>query len=412
MRFLVATVFGAAALVAMMLPAGASAAPSVRYGIQDDAWLAAGPGTLSERVAALDRLGADVVRFTIDWNDAEPAKGRYAWGSADAVLPALRARGIRALVTLNGTPRWANGGALPNVAPRNGADFARFARAAAQRYPWVRDWSIWNEPNQARFLRPASPRTYVRKLLNPAYGALKAANPANRVAGGETAPRGNVGGLSPVAWIRGMKAAGARLDAYAHHPYPTSRFETPSRGGCAHCDTITMATLDRLLGETARAWPGKRVWLTEYGYQTNPPDRLLGVSPAAQARYLAEAALLAYRAARVDVLIHYLVHDEADLGRFQSGLYNAAGKPKPSASAFPLPLASSGRGTLWGQVRPRRGRQPYRLQLLRRGGATAWLGGVRWTDARGFLTASVPRGSTVRLYSVRDRAFGVPVVAR
>jgi hypothetical protein len=402
--------FVAAALAALMLPAGASAAPSVRYGIQDDAWLAAGPGALSERVSALDRLGVDVVRYTIHWNEAEPAKGRYAWGSADAVLPALRARGIRALVTLTGTPAWANGGRAANVAPRNGGDFARFATAAARRYPWVREWSIWNEPNQARFLRPASPRTYVRTLLNPAYAALKARNRANRVAGGETAPRGN-GGLSPVAWIRGMKAAGARLDAYAHHPYPTSRFETPSAGGCAHCDTITMATLDRLLRETARAWPGARVWLTEYGYQTNPPDRLLGVSPNAQARFLAEAALGAYRAARVDMLIHYLVHDEADVGRFQSGLFRADGTPKPSASAFPLPLASSGRGTLWGQVRPRRGRQPYRLQLVR-GGTTSWLGGVRFTDSRGFLAASVPRGSIVRLYSVRDRAFGVPVLAR
>ena len=41
-----------------------------------------------------------------------------------------------------------------------------------------------------------------------------------RVAGGVTAPRGNTGGVSPVQWIRGMGAAKARLDAYAHHPYP------------------------------------------------------------------------------------------------------------------------------------------------------------------------------------------------
>ena len=407
MRFLVALT-----LAAVVLAPGASAAPSVRYGIQDDAWLAHGPGSLAERVSALQGLGVDVVRFTVRWRDAEPARGRFDWRASDVVLPALHARGIRTLVTLTDTPAWANGGAGPNVAPRDGADFARFASAAGARYPWIRDWSIWNEPNQARFLRPASPATYVRRLLNPAYAALKARNRANRIGGGETAPRGNVGGLSPVAWIRGMKAAGARLDAYAHHPYPTSRFETPSAGGCTHCDTITMATLDRLLRETARAWPAARVWLTEYGYQTNPPDRLAGVSPAAQARYLADASLRAYRAPRVDVLVHYLVHDEAELGRFQSGLYRADGTPKPAASAFPLPLASSGRGTLWGQVRPRAGRQPYRLQLVRRNGSTAWLGGVRWTDAQGYLRASVPRGATVRLYSVRDRAYGVPVVAR
>src|SRR6185503_7054785 len=64
---------------------------------------------------------------------------------------------------------------------------------------------------------------------------------------------------------------------------------------------------------------------TEYGYQTNPPDRYLGVSNQAQARYLGDGALRAYRAPRVDLLIHYLVRDEADVGRFQSGLFTAAG---------------------------------------------------------------------------------------
>jgi hypothetical protein len=209
-----------------------------------------------------------------------------------------------------------------------------------------------------------------------------------------------------------MRAAGAQLDAYAHHPYPTSRNETPSSGGCGHCATITMATLERLLREVQRAWPGKRVWLTEYGYQTNPPDRYFGVSHQAQARYLGEGSLRAYRAARVDLLIHYLVRDEADVGRFQSGLFTAAGAAKPSAAAFPLPLAAAARGTVWGQVRPGTGAQPYRLQLLRPNGTTAWLGGVRRTTARGFLTATVPRGSVVRLYSVRGRAFGVPVLVR
>jgi hypothetical protein len=407
MRLVVAT-----ALAALVLPAGASASPTIRFGIQDDAWLAHGPGALADRVAVLDRLGAEVVRYTIHWDEAEAARGRYDWGTPDDVLGALRARGIRPLVTLTGTPAWANGGRPAYVPPRSAADFGRFAGGAAARYPWVRDWSIWNEPNQTRFLRPANPRLYVTRLLNPAHRAIHARIRGARVAGGETAPRANARGLSPVAWIRGMRAAGARLDAYAHHPYPTSKHESPSSGGCGHCATITMATLERLLREVERAWPGKRVWLTEYGYQTNPPDRFLGVSPQAQARYLGEGSLRAYRAPRVDLLVHYLVRDEADVGRFQTGLFTAAGAAKPSASAFPLPLAAAARGTVWGQVRPGTGARPYRLQLVRPNGSVAWLGGVRRTTARGFLTARVPRGSVVRLYSVRGRRVGVPVLVR
>ena len=37
-------------------PGNASAASGVQFGIQDDAWLEHGPGTLSSRVATLDRL--------------------------------------------------------------------------------------------------------------------------------------------------------------------------------------------------------------------------------------------------------------------------------------------------------------------------------------------------------------------
>ena len=96
-------------------------------------------------------------------------------------------------------------------------------------------------------------------------------------------------------FIRGLDRAGARLDAYAHNPYPLRRFETPTSGGCGHCETITMATIDRLLREVGMAFGRKRIWLTEYGYQTNLPDRLLGVSPALQARYVGEAALAPIR---------------------------------------------------------------------------------------------------------------------
>ena len=78
-----------------------------------------------------------------------------------------------------------------------------------------------------------------------------------------------------------MAAAGARLDAYAHNPYPLNKAETPFTGGCDHCDTITMATLERLVSGVGRAFgQGKRIWLTEFGYQTNPPDPYLGVSKA------------------------------------------------------------------------------------------------------------------------------------
>jgi hypothetical protein len=400
-----------AALVLLALAPAASGSPNVRYGIQDDAWLTHGAGTLAERLDRLERLGVEVVRFNLHWDRIEPEQGQYDWRSSDAVLRGLRGRGIPAVVGIVGSPRWANGDRTPNWAP-SAAAFAGFAREAAGRYPWVRQWLLWNEPNQARWLRPTNPRTYVTRILNPGYAAIHDVIPRAKVAGGVTAPRGGTGGVSPVAWIRGMRQARARLDVYAHHPYPSSSRETPFTGGCSYCTTITMATLERLLREVGRAWGPKRIWLTEYGYQTGS----FGVTQQRQAELIGQSARRVHKAPRVDMLIHYLVKDEPEVGRFQSGLYTIAGRPKVAALAFPLPLAQAGRSggalVLWGQVRPRSGVQSYRVQV-RRGGSWRFLGGVRRTTPRGFvsLRVDVPRGTLVRLYSPRDRAYSATIRA-
>src|SRR5215207_2282327 len=95
------------ALVGSLAPPG-SASSGVRFGIQDDAWLAHGPGTLESRIDRLERLGVDVVRFNLHWNEIEAAKGSPDWASSDTVLEGLRARRIGVVVGLVGAPRWAN----------------------------------------------------------------------------------------------------------------------------------------------------------------------------------------------------------------------------------------------------------------------------------------------------------------
>jgi hypothetical protein len=412
-------------LIAILLAAvcgeQAQAAPGVRYGIQDDGWILYGPGKLGERLDRIDRLGVDVVRFTLRWEEIEPARGRFRWRSSDRVLRGLQTRGIQPVVTLVGVPGWVNGGRAPRFAPPSGKEFAAFATAAARRYRFVRYWVIWNEPNLRRWLEPNLPGTYVRRLLNPAYKAIHRANRRARVAGGVTGPRANVGGVSPLDWLRGMRRAGARLDAYAHHPHPGGPHETPTEGGCfgAECKTITLANLRLLIRAARSAWGGRvRIWLTEWGYQTNPPDKFLGVTPRLQAQYIGEAARLVYRTRQVDMLIQFLYQDEPQLERFQSGLLTSAGRAKPGLHAFSFPLVQTGRSgvavRLWGQVRPRAGRQPYRLQRVLRGNRKVWLTPVRHTDRRGTFQASVEvqPGGLVRVWSLRDRRYGAPLTVR
>jgi hypothetical protein len=398
-----------AALALLLFAAPASASANAQFGIQDDAWLAYGPGTLDQRLTTLQSLGVGIVRFTLRFDQVAPQKpasprssAAYDWGTAGEVLDALHARGIPALVTLYGSPRWANGGGSAGQLPTTG--FGNFAYAASKRFPWVHLWTAWNEPNNHMFTSPVSPALYVRNVLNPAYVALHQASSANRVAGGVTSPRKAPSGMAPLTFMQGMHAAHARLDAYAQNPYPVDRGETPTSSPCRTCDSFTMARLPLIRANVTRYFGAKPLWLTEYGYQTNPPDRLLGVSYAKQALYLGEAALRVWQQSGVTILISFLIRDEPSLGGWQSGLFTVGGTAKLSYHAFPLPLAqvrrSGSRVVLWGQVRPGSGRRVYAIQ---RATSSGWrtVGGTARTGAGGtFLrTLALPRGARVRLWA-------------
>src|SRR3954453_5581853 len=220
---------GTVALVCAAGPTSATSAPGVAYGLTDDAWLASGPGTVEDRVSTLEGLGVQVVRFTVRWDQVAPTEPAvptdpqdpaYDWSTPTSVLDALHEKGIDVVLQIDGAPSWSNGGKPPNYVPTRATSFGAFATAVAREYPWVKKFQVWNEPNQARWLRPTSASLYVARLLNPAYTSIHAATSSAKVAGGGTAPRGSTGGVSPVAWITGMRAAHARLDVYAHHPYP------------------------------------------------------------------------------------------------------------------------------------------------------------------------------------------------
>jgi hypothetical protein len=400
-------------------PAGAS--PNARFGVQDDAWLMSGPGTQAERVATLRRLGVGIVRFTLRWDKVapnrpasprDPADPAYRWAPFDAVLQGLRAAGISALVTLYGSPAWANDGHPANWLPTTTA-LGDFAYAAAKHYSWVRMWTAWNEPDTRVFSVPVSPQLYVQRVLNPAYTGLHAASRANLVAGGVTGPRQPPGGMAPLTFMEGMRAAHARLDAYAQNPYPVTPGETPTRTSCSTCGSLTMAVLTTIRADVTRLFGAKPLWLTEYGYQTNPPDRILGVSLARQAQYLSTAALRVWEEPGVTVLIQFLIRDEPSIGGWQSGLLTAAGQPKPSYYAYPLPLAEISRTgssvVLWGQVRPGSGARPYVLQRSS-GGRWVALGSTQRTGSSGTFrrVVSLPAGASVRIWSPQFRLASPP----
>jgi hypothetical protein len=324
----------------------------------------------------LKSLRAGVVRITIDWSSvarrrpaapADPGDPAYNWTAVDNVISAARMNRIAVLAAIYGTPRWAGPG--KNRIPRRITDLRLFAYAAAKRYsgtyrvreleneeertlPPVRRWLAWNEPNNPVFLKPQwkmvsrqwrSQAAYdYAKICGAVYAGVKSTRIAGeKVACGSTGPRGNDAprssrpSTSPLVFMTWLRRAGLKnFDAWAHHPYYGSRLERPatvpkSKKG------VTLANIKVMIQRLNQLWGrSKRIWVTEYGYQTRPPDRLFGVSYATQAKYVHQSIALAKKTRRIDMFVWFLIRDERRLSGWQSGVFTARGARKPSFRAF------------------------------------------------------------------------------
>src|SRR6185503_15771201 len=185
------------------------------------------------------------------------------------------------------------------------------------------------------------------KICNAVVVSVKSVVRSNQVACGVTSPRGNNqpgtprSSVSPLAFLRAIKNAGATgFDAYAHHPYYGYRTETPltppppGKRGVAPT-AVTLGNFEQLTTELQRVYPNMRIWVTEYGYQTNPPDPLFGVSPKNQALYMRQAWAKLVANPKVDMMIWFLLKDESRIGAgWQSGLFYIDGTRKLSREVF------------------------------------------------------------------------------
>jgi hypothetical protein len=125
------------------------------------------------------------------------------------------------------------------------------------------------------------------------------------------------------------------FDVYAHHPYADKGKEAPNyvpKGKQKR--RVQLGNINTLLKLVSRYYGPKHLWITEYGYQTNPPDKTFGVPYATQAKYLTQSYAIARKNPRIDMMLWFLVRDEPAVGNWQSGLSTATGKKKPAWNAF------------------------------------------------------------------------------
>lgn len=350
----------------------------MRVGIYDETQTLYGP--VPTTFALFNTLHVQQVRLNLYWggkygvarsrpaHGADPADPAYDWSLYDRTVNYASQSGVQVVFSIYGTPTWANRGRAQNVPPTYGIDLRNFAYAAARRYsgaypgadgrllPAVHDWLAWNEPNNPIFLTPQYQRVAGRWVIESAVSYAKICNaihsgihatlvPAERVACGGTAPRGNNNpsstraSVSPLAFLRAVKTAGLKtFDAWAHNPYygtPSDQPATRPVGAKGSPATaVTLGNIDTLISLETKLYGWKPLWITEYGYQTNPPDPVFGVSPAKQAQYLTQAFGIARANPRIQMMLWFLLKDEPTLNGWQSGLITAAGKKKPSFAAF------------------------------------------------------------------------------
>jgi hypothetical protein len=350
------------ALLALAAPLSALAADRMWVGFQDDPsfrWRQDRASVLDEAV----KTNAGIIRTTVYWNRiaprrpgnaANPFDSAYRWDDLDEFVRAAQFRGMETLLTIWGTPDWANAGKGANVAPTRVADLTAFARALSSRYsgrfpgyPYVAFYSVWNEPNLEQFLaptfnkkgKPVAPYTYA-KLYRAAYAGLKAGSGKAQVGIGETSPRGRdrpspgrvQDSMAPATFARLLSTARPRVkfDAWAHHPYSLLG-QGPLQP--AHYPNVHGTQLARFIKDL-RKWFRRPVsmWITEYGFETKPAEPR-GVSLSAQSSYAIQAISMAKRLPEVKMLIWFIFRDDPT-STWQSGLINRNGTRKPAFSSF------------------------------------------------------------------------------
>jgi hypothetical protein len=352
----------------------------------------------------------------------------------------------------------------------NDTDFLDFVYAVGERYtgaytpagaiaplPRVDYWSIWNEPNQPGWLAPQwrryggkqvlnSPRLY-RNLAEYAYAALfSSGHGYDTVLIGELAPEGLTtpgyyNSTTPMPFLRALycvgsgyrrltgKAAAALgcpkkatakqfvkdypvlFDAtgFAHHPYD---FHYPPAYSSPNPDYAPLSDLGRLESGLDRAYAAYGVhrhlpiYITEYGYGTNPPNPRQNVTPAEQATYLNQAEYMAWRNPRVRSVAQFLLVDSAPnhaypktnlkyWDTFQTGLEFINGKQKPAFAAYRLPIwVRSFQGddaSIWGQVRPGPHTRRQRIEIQWRPAGGRWqnVRAVSFKQPDGYFTSTV-----------------------
>ncbi len=410
-------ILGCLLVLAAAVPTASLAAARMPVGFQDDPsfrWR-------DDRALNFDnaaQTGASIIRTTAYWsriaptrpaNATDPFDPAYHFEDVDELVYNAARRGMTVLLTIWGTPGWANGNQGENHAPTNMADLQSFSQALAARYSgrftargsfYVGYFSLWNEPNLAEFLAPAyqgskpySPGVYAQ-MAKAFIAGIKAGNPKAQVGIGETSPRGRQKPLGSsttqetiapglFAQLVAKAQPNLKFDAWAHHPYSGLGQGPNAKVAFPNVNLPQIPTFEKKLQQ----WFHRKfvkIWITEYGFETKPGEPK-GVTLAQQATYAKQSMSIVAASPYVYMFIWFIFRDDPT-STWQSGLENQDNSRKPAFAAFTAKARSMDIRSPVVYIKAKKSNPVVRLpvwEFLARDGVGAQLGATVKTYYRG-----------------------------
>jgi hypothetical protein len=352
-----------------------------RIGFADNIYKHQDPAVRAEWLSNTRDIRASIVRIDVPWrnvvsnepaNPTDPNDPAYHWFTIDNAVDDAASRGFTVLITTCCAPDFAAPGPARYRRGTYKPDpvaFGDFARALAARYEGqVKHFEAWNEPNLDPFLNPqyegntlTGPDVY-RKLLNAFYAGVHDVQPGATVVAGSTAPYGDPpGGRSsrPLTFLRDLLCVKkgkkgrvlaancpqkADFDVLAHHPINTSG--GPNRSAI-HPDDASTPDVKHVVKILRKAEKKKRtgtrgrhkVWLTEFWWESDPPDKCTGVPVQRHKKWIGKA-LRSFRRQGAKVAINFQIRDtvyrdrQCGLNTLQTAPFFVNGETKPAFKAF------------------------------------------------------------------------------
>ncbi len=395
---------------------GATAASAFTRGFVDDVWFTQTPAGDATWIAKTKATEAKIVQIEVDWAGLEPnaptslsstrsaSSSAYDFSYLDARVKEIVGSGLQPVFLITDAPRWAegSGGTAADYATGgyepNAIAFGDLGQALAKRYsgtypdpsrpgrrlPRVRYMQAWGEANMNVHLSPQWSRVnghvvnsgaiIYRGMLNAFYRGVKAGDRSTVVlaSGFEAygdAPFQGLQRTHPVTFLENMLCLDGKLkrtvcpggpahfDVVTSDPYdsfsPTTHAVSNLDASAPDLGRLTRVVRAGLKAGTLLPRRRKPLWVTEFGYDSNPPNRMPGtVSTATQARWL-EQGFYVFWHEGVSVAMWYLVRDQTPpyATNYFSGVYFRNGRPKPSYTAyrFPFVVMPDGKVTqVWG----------------------------------------------------------------